>query len=115
MTTIFQDKEYNDLQFDNNRFFLASFSFIDIYENNQILKRISIDDIDGIRFSSLNENTLHGEFRQIDQVNSNLWIPFELNTLTLEFNCDYGRMWVDITYQESKENKRFLTMEIKKA
>ena len=113
MTTIFQGNEYCDLQTDKDRFFLASFSHIDIYENNQLIKRIRIDDIDGIKFLSLSENTLHGEFRQIDQVDSNIWIAFELNTLTLEFNCDYGRMWEDITYQDGKENKRFLTMGLK--
>ena len=115
MTAIFQGKDYCDLQTDNDRFFLASFSLIDIYENNQLVKRISIDDIDGIKFLSLSGKTLHGEFRQIDQFDSNIWIAFDLNTLTLEFSCDYGRMWEEITYQDSRENKRFLTMGLKDA
>jgi hypothetical protein len=83
MTTIFQNIEYCNLQTDNDRSFLASFSLIDIYENNQLIKRISIDDIDGIKFLDLSGNTLHGEFRQIDQFDNNIWIAFDLNTLTL--------------------------------
>lgn len=113
MTTIFQGKEYCDLQTDNDRSFLASFTHIEIYENNQLMKRIEIDDIDGVRFLSLSGNTLHGEFRQIDQIDPNIWIAFELNTLTLEFRCDYGRMWEEITYQDDKEIKRFLNMGLK--
>jgi hypothetical protein len=64
---------------------------------------------------TLSGNTINGEFRQIDQINHNIWITFDLNTLTLEFSCDYGRMWEDISYQDSKENKRFLTMGLKDA
>ena len=115
MATIFQGKEYCDLQTDNDRSFLASFTHIEIYENNQLIKSIGIDDIDGIKFLILSGNNLHGEFRQIDQIDSNIWIAFDLHTLTLEFSCDYGRMWEDITYQDGKEIKRFLTMGLKDA
>jgi hypothetical protein len=113
MTTIFQGKEYCELQTDNDRSFLASFSHIDIYENTQLIKSIIIDDIDGIKFLSLSGNILNGEFRQIDQIDPNIWIAFDINTLTLEFGCDYGRMWEEITYHDSKKNKRFLTMGLK--
>jgi hypothetical protein len=102
--------EYNDLQIDKDRIFIASFSLIDIYEHNQLVKRISIDGIDGIRFSSLTENTLSGEFRQIDQVDFNKWIAFKLNSLTLKLNCDFGRMWEDITYKDGVITTCYLTM-----
>jgi hypothetical protein len=116
MTTIFQDNEYYDLQIDNDRSFLASFgNYIDIYENNKLIKRILIDDIDGIKFLSLSENSIHGEFRQIDQIDNNIWITFDLNTLTLDFSCDNGRMWEDITYQDGNEIRKFLTMGLKNA
>ena len=115
MVPIFQNIEYTDERSDSNRFFLASYSLIDIYENNQLIKRISIDDIDGIRFLSLNGNILHGEFREIDQADPDIWISFELNTMTLDFTCDYGRMWEDITYINGKENKEYLTMGVKNA
>jgi hypothetical protein len=105
--------EYCDLQIDKDHVIIASFSLIDIYECNQLIKRISIDDIDGIRFSSLIDNALSGEFRQIDQVDIDKWIPFNLDTLTHEFKCDSGRMWEEITYHESKTTTRHLTMELK--
>jgi hypothetical protein len=110
MTKIFQGNEYCDFQTVNDRSFLASSGNIDIYENNQLIKRIRIDDIDGIKFLILRENSLHGEFRQIDQTDHDIWIAFDLNTLTLDFSCDYGRMWEDITYQDGKEIRRILTM-----
>ena len=116
MTTKFQGNEYYDLQTENDRSFLASFgNYIDIYESNQLIKRIRIDDIDGIKFLRLTENSLRGEFRQIDQIDYDIWIAFDLNTLTLDFSCDYGRMWEEITYQEGKEIRRFLPRGLKDA
>jgi hypothetical protein len=106
--------EYCDLKIQMNRIFLASFSFIDIYNDNRLLKSIYIDDIDGIRFKTLNNNKLRGEFRQIDQMDFNIWIPFELDTLSLDFNCDYGLMWKEYYFQDGKRETKYMTRGLKR-
>lgn len=76
-----KDNFFTDFQFDSEEriLFLAAFWGIYIFKNNELIKKIRPEFIDGVRFNELNNGIIHGEICEPGLE----WSLFELDTETL--------------------------------